>query len=74
MADEKLPKVKSVNPTLNVMEEERDLETLAAGLSLATTKTIPKLELDSNGKPVKRRTLDDMRRLSEHIKNKQRHK
>lgn len=72
MASDKVPKVKSVNPTLTVLEEERDLDALAAGLSLAATASVKKLELDRDGKPVKRRTLDDMRRLSDHIKNKQR--
>jgi hypothetical protein len=74
MVSEKLPNVHSVSPTLTVWDEERDLETLTAGLALATTATVAKLDADGAGKPVKRRTLDDMRSLSEHIKAGQRHK
>lgn len=61
------PKVR--NPNLVVLDDDRDPEMLATGLSLADTANLKKQTID---KPSKRRTLDDMRRLSEHIKKKAR--
>lgn len=56
----------TTHTTLSTLEDDRDPGMLAIGLSLLDTQAI-------RGKPPepvreKRRTLDDMRALSEHIK------
>lgn len=74
MATDNTSGLKHVSPTLTVWEEDRDVGMLAAGLELEKTAKNKTLELDNTREPTKRRTLDDMRRLSAHIKNENRRK
>ncbi len=55
------------NQNWNVLEDDREVATLSQGLSLADTIIY---DMRKAAVPVveKRRTLDDMRRLSEHIR------
>lgn len=57
----------STNATWNTLDDDRDPAMLAEGLSLLDTQAVPISKLQAA--PAKRRTLDDMRALSNHIKN-----